>query len=110
MPTIRERLARDGKKAFHVQVRMTGFPARTASFTTRRGAARWAKTIEAEMIEGRHFRSAEARRRTVAQAINRYVLQELPKKRAGNMHRNNLPWWSAKIGHLKLADVTPAVL
>jgi integrase len=110
MPTIRERLAADGKKAFHVQVRMNGFPSRTASFPTRRAAERWAKTIEAEMIEGRHFRTAEARRRTVAQAIDRYVLEELPKKRAGNMHRNNLPWWKAKIGDLKLADVTPAVL
>jgi integrase len=110
MPTIRERLAADRKKAFHVQVRMSGFPSRTASFPTRRAAERWAKTIEAEMIEGRHFRTAESRRRTVAHAIDRYLLEELPKKRAGNMHRNNLPWWKKKIGHLKLADVTPAVL
>jgi hypothetical protein len=53
MPTIRERGGQ-----FHVQVRMTGFPARTGSFPTRRLAERWAITIEAEMIEGRHFRSA----------------------------------------------------
>jgi hypothetical protein len=33
---------------------------------TRRQAERWAKTVEAEMIEGRHFRSVEARRRTPA--------------------------------------------
>jgi integrase len=110
MPTIRERPAANGKNAFHVQVRMSGFPSRTASFTTRRAAERWGKVIEAEMIEGRHFRTAESRRRTVAQAIDRYLLEELPKKRAGNMHRNNLPWWKKKIGHLKLADVTPAVL
>jgi integrase len=45
---------------------MTGFPARTASFPTRRQAGRWGKTIEADMIEGKHFRSAEARRRSVA--------------------------------------------
>jgi hypothetical protein len=63
------------------------FPARTASFPTRRQAERWAKTIEADMIEGKHFRSAEARRRTVAEAIDRYVAEELPKKRAGDMHR-----------------------
>ena len=29
---------------------MVGYPARTASFSTRRNAERWAKTIEAEMI------------------------------------------------------------
>jgi hypothetical protein len=89
MPTIRERAKADGTRIFHVQVRMAGFPARTASFPTRRQAERWAKTIEADMIEGKHFRSAEARRRTVAEAIDRYMAEELPKKRAGDMHRHN---------------------
>jgi integrase len=110
MPTIRERAKADGTRIFHVQVRMAGFPARTASVPTRRQAERWAKTIEADMIEGKHFRSAEARRRTVAEAIDRYVAEELPKKRAGDMHRHNLPWWKKNIGHLKLADVTPPIL
>jgi integrase len=89
---------------------MSGFPARTASFTTRRSAERWAKTVEAEMIEGRHFRSVEARRRTLAEAIKRYTEEELPKLRAGDMHRHNLPWWGKNYGHLKLADLTPAII
>ncbi|MGH8141410.1 MAG: hypothetical protein ACREU2_02640, partial [Steroidobacteraceae bacterium] len=62
------------------------------------------------MIEGKHFRSVEARRRTLAEAIDRYIAEELPKKRAGHMHRHNLPWWRKHLGHLKLADVTPAIL
>jgi hypothetical protein len=37
------------------------------------------------MIEGRHFRSAEARRRTFGEAIDRYTLEELPKERGGGM-------------------------
>lgn len=110
MAAIRERKKADGTSTFHAQVRQAGFPARTASFPTRRLAERWAKTIEAEMIEGRHFRTTESRRRTVAAAIERYTEEELPKKRDGNMHRACLPWWRAKIGELKLADVTPAVL
>jgi hypothetical protein len=59
---------------------MTGFP-RTASFRSRATAKKWATTIEAEMIEGKHFRSAEARRRSLAEAIDRYLKDELPKKR-----------------------------
>src|SRR5205807_2288810 len=86
MPTIRERAKADGTRIFHVQVRISGFPARTASFPTRRQAERWSKTVEAEMIEGRHFRGAEARRRTVAEAIDRYVEEEVPKKRNGGMY------------------------
>jgi hypothetical protein len=110
MATIRERVKADGTRIFHVQVRMTGFPARTASFPTRRQAERGSKTIEADMIEGKHFRNAEARRRSVAEAIDRYFADELPKKRAGDMHRHNLPWWKRNLGHLKLADVTAPIL
>ena len=80
MATIRER-EKHGRAVYHCQVRMRGFPARTASFPTRRLAERWGKTIEASMIEGKHFRGVEARRRTLAQAIERYTIEELPKKR-----------------------------
>ncbi len=110
MPTIRERAKADGTRVFHVQVRMSGFPARTASFPTRRQAERWSKTVEAEMIEGKHFRSVEARRRTLAQAIDRYVEEELPKKRDARTRGIRLRWWKGKLGHLKLAEITPAIL
>ncbi|MGH7880185.1 MAG: site-specific integrase, partial [Candidatus Binataceae bacterium] len=89
---------------------MTGYPARTASFPTRRLAERWAIKTEADMIEGRHFRGIEARRRTLAEAIDRYVQHEVPKLRDGRMHRYTLPWWREKIGRLKLSDITPALL
>src|SRR4030095_5561049 len=102
--TIRERNGR-----FHVQVRMTGHPTRTASFRTERQAERWATTIEAAMIEGRHFLTAEALRHTFADAIDRYIERELPKKRSdGAMHRAALAWWRAELGHLKLGKVTTA--
>ena len=110
MAAIRERQKADGTVIFHVQVRMAGFPSRTASFPSRRQAERWAKTIEAEMIEGKHFRNSEARRRSVESAIDRYIEEEIPKKRDGNMHRVCLPWWKEKLGSLKLSDVTPAIL
>jgi integrase len=105
MAAIRERGNR-----FHVQVRMSGFPTRTASFPTRRLAERWAKTVEAEMIEGRHFRNVEARRRTLSSAIDRYIENELPKKKDATGRRAHLEWWRQKLGHLKLADITPAVI
>jgi integrase len=108
MATIRERVAQDGSRHFHVQVRKTGYPARTASFPTRRLAKRWATTIEASMIEGRHFRDVKARRRTIAEAIDRYIDEELPTKRDANTRRSRLLWWHEKLGHLKLAEVDAA--
>lgn len=107
---IRERKKADGTVSFHCQIRMNGWPTRTASFPTRRQAERWAKTIEAEMIEGRHFKNSAARRRTLAEAIDKYMIEELPKKKSGENHRSALPWWKDHIGHLKLMDVTPDVI
>jgi integrase len=108
MSTIRQRGGQ-----FHVQVRMSGYPSRTGSFPTRRLAERWAKTIEAEMIEGRHFRNADARRRTVAEAIERYEREELPKLRSAVSRRNRaskLKWWKERIGSRKLAEISSALI
>ena len=73
-------------------------------------AERWAKTVEAQMIEGKHFRSVEARRRTLAEAIDRYTEEESPKTRTDTMRRYCLRWWRACLGHLKMADIRPAVI
>jgi integrase len=111
--SIRERSKKQNGRTvivFHVQVRMRGFPSRTASFSSKREAERWAKTIEAEMIEGKHFRSSEARRRTLDAAIDRYMEEELPKKRDGRNHRYTLPYWKEQLGKLKLSEITPAII
>lgn len=70
MATIRARVNADGTCKFHVQVRMSGFPARTASLPTLRQVQRWAKTIEATMTDGRPFRDVEARGRTLGEALS----------------------------------------
>src|SRR5688572_26220114 len=62
------------------------------------------------MIEGRHFRNAEARRRTLAEAIDRYVADEVSKKRNGGMYAFTMPWWKKNLGYLRLSEVTPVVL
>jgi integrase len=105
MPTIRERGGR-----YHAQVRIAGFPARTESFKTKRMAERWATTIEAQMIEGKHFRGVEARRRTLGEAIKRYLEEVVPSKRDERTRRIRLRWWSEKLGHLKLAELSPQVI
>ncbi len=111
MATFRERKRDDGTVIFNVQVRQAGFPSRTASFPTRRQAERWAKVTEASMIEGKHFRNVESRRRTFAEAADKYILEEIPKKRGGGgMHRAALAYWRESIGHLKLSDINAALL
>lgn len=109
MANIRERKTKDGKSRFTVQVRIAGFPARTATFSTLREAKRWAIKVEADMLEGKHFRNVEARRRTVGDAIDRYLRYELPRK-SDRAPRGRLRWWKDEIGHLKLGEVSPALI
>ncbi len=77
MASIRERKKQDGTTVYHCQVRMAGYPARTASFTTLAKARKWVTTVEADMIEGRHFKNAAGRRRTVAEAAVKYAREIL---------------------------------
>lgn len=106
MATIRKRRRRDGSVAFQAIVRRAGYPERTETFDDERKAREWATMIEGSMIEGRHFRGSEGKRRTLAEAIDRYIEFEVPKKRDGEMHRTTLRWWKEQIGKTKLADVT----
>ena len=86
------------------------------------------------MIEGRHFRSSEARHRTVADAIDRYYTDELglpegadrkriaaflkaeraasrePRMRDIVTRVGRLNWWRERLGRVRLADITPALL
>lgn len=118
MASIRARKKKDGSTVYHVQVRMTGFPARTETFKTERDAKRWARQVEVEMDEGRHFRNAEARRRSLSAAIERYIAEEIPKKKKpehkpkaqGQMHRSCLRWWGEQIGDLKLSEISVPII
>ena len=44
MASIRERIDANGKKAFHVQIRLKGFPPQTKSFDTKTLAKQWVLT------------------------------------------------------------------
>lgn len=104
MATITRRLNSDGSVSYKVQVRIEGYPSRTSSHRTERAAKRWGAQREAEMIEGRHFRGAATRSKTLADAIKRY-LEEHPGKDEGQ-----LTYWSTEIGTTKLFMVTPDLI
>jgi hypothetical protein len=62
------------------------------------------------MIEGKHFRDVAARGRTLGEAIDRYLRDEVPEKLDCSLWRANLLWWKKKLGRLKPSDVGPAIL
>lgn len=110
MATIDKHAAQDGKITYRVRVRLKGHPVQTASFARLTDARRWAQQTEAAIREGRHFKTAEAKRHTLAELIDRYVADVLPRKRDAKQQARQFDWWKRQIGDRPLSDVTPALV
>ena len=111
MANIQERVSGDGKTSYRVQVRLKGYPPQTASFLRKTDARKWAQRIETEIREGRHFKTAEAKKHTLADLIDRYIKTVVPnKKNHGVKQAAQLQWWKQELGHYLLSDITPALI
>lgn len=110
MANIQKRVSKNGDVSYRVQVRLKGHPTETATFARKTDALLWAQQTEADIRRGRYFKTSEAKKRTMAEAIERYFKEVLA-------HRENpvnqiiyLKWWKQAIGVYTLADVTPALI
>jgi integrase len=112
MATIRERTNPSGNPVYHVQIRLKGYSPQTASFRRLTDARRWAQRTEADMRDGRYFSDTAAKRHTIADLIDRYRKTIVPQKRPNTIaaQRSHLNWWDERVGHMRLADMTPAVI
>jgi integrase len=111
MANIEKRTNKDGSNSYRVKVRLKGYPVQSASFERRTDAKKWSQDTESAIREGRHFKTTEAKRHTLAELIDRYIrdiLPQNPKKERDCLPR--LLWWKAAIGNHTLADVTPALI
>jgi len=98
-----------GKKgvSYRVEIRLKGFPAQSATFRRLTDAKRWVQHTESAIREGRYFKTAESRKHTLAQMIDRYIREELPKKAKNINQKPQLLWWKSELGEYTLADITP---
>lgn len=110
MASIQKRRTAGGKVSYRVQVRLRGHPAQTATFARKTDAKRWAQQTESAIREGRHFKTTEAKRHTVADLIDRYIHEVVPTKRSGPRQHQQLRWWRDAVGDYTLADLTPALI
>ncbi|MCK4870028.1 MAG: site-specific integrase [Gammaproteobacteria bacterium] len=111
MATIQERKARDGSVTIRVLVRLKGYPVQSASFKRKTDAKRWAAQTESAILEGRHFKTSQAKRHTLDELITRYIKNVLPSKpKSAAKQLSQLMWWKEQIGAYTLADITPAKL
>lgn len=111
MATIQERKTDDGKTHYRVQVRLKGYPTTSATFDRKTDAKLWAQQTESAMREGRHFKTAEAKKHTLAELIDRYIENVVPTKpKNAAAITAHLLWWKKHLGHCILSDLSPALI
>jgi integrase len=110
MANIRERKTANGAVYFTVQVRLKGYPPQTASFKRKTDAKKWAQDTESAIREGRHFKTAEAKKHTVAEMIDRYLSSANLTKVQDEHIGLHLRRWKDEIGCFLLADITADTL
>ena len=110
MPSIRERKGKQGT-SYLVEVRIKGHPPETASFKRLTDARRWAQQTEAAIREGRYFKTAESRKRTLGELLDRYKRDRLPLRgRDKETVGPQLLWWQQQLGDYLLSDITPIMI
>jgi integrase len=111
MATIEERISSDGSKSFRVRVRLKGRPAISATFNRKTDAKDWARSTEVSIKEGRYFKTAEAKRHTLGELINRYLDEVLPDKPKSIKDQSmQLKWWKTHLGDYLLSDISASIL
>src|ERR1700679_4305358 len=99
MATIQKRTNAEGEITYHVRVRLRGYPTVTATFSRLTDAREWAQQTETAIREGRYFKTAEAKKHTVAEMIDRYlkIIQQRKPQRAAAV-KPYLGWWHDQLG------------
>ena len=112
MATIEKRTTDTGETSYRVKIRLKGYPPQTATFKRLTDAKKWTQDTESVIREGRHFKTAEAKKHTFNDLAIRYYSEILPRynDKEQKERKSKLDWWSKNIGHCLLADITPAAI
>jgi integrase len=111
MATIVKRDTAEGKPYYTVRIRLKGYPEQISTFSRLTDARKWASSTESAIREGRHFKTAEAKKHTLADMVDRYIKDVMPTKpKQAHAQRPQLERWKVEIGSYALADITPALI
>jgi integrase len=112
MALIEERTTKDGKKRYRVRIRLKGHPEECATFRRKTDAKKWEQDTEAAIRAGRYFKTRQAKKKTLANLVDRYIRDVIPTKSAylQTQQTRQLKWWKAEFGDYTLAHTTPALV
>ena len=106
---IRARITKAGKKSYQAIVRIKGYPDKVRTFSTKREAEQnWEIKIKAAMKSGRYRDDTEPQKRSLSDAIERYLKDVLNSKTKNHKTiKGHLLWWKAAFGKYSMVHVTP---
>jgi integrase len=117
MARIKTRTVADGTLRYTAEVRLKGHKPDTATFKRLTDAKKWIQNTESAIREGRHFQAVEAKKHSVSDMISRYCSEYLPDNlqktyspKEQSERTSRLNWWSSKIGHSLLSDITQQLI
>lgn len=107
MASIRERIDNDGNTSYQTQVRIHGYPPRSATFLRKTDAKKWAVQTETEIRTGMTIRKNSASQHTVREMLERYKETVLIDKAGGGKdHKTHIAFWIEQLGHYALSEVS----
>ncbi len=111
MATIQKRIQKDGKAMFHVRIRRRGCPAQCGTFSNISKAKEFVQRVEGSIQDGKYLKTVEAKKHTLAELIDRYIRDVLPRKpKSMPRQEAQLNWWRAQLGFCLLSDLTPSLI
>jgi integrase len=111
MANIEKRTTKDGETTYRVKIRLKGYPVQSATFERLTDARKWVQQTETAIREGRHFKTTEAKKHTLGEAIDRYVQYVMPMKpKSLRSQTCQIKWWKDSLGDYSLAETTPALI
>lgn len=111
MGVIQERIKKNGKVSYRAMIRIKGCKTITATFARKTDAKAWIQQHEPEIKRTKHVKDYNASKYTLTQIIDKYIEEELPKRKSDQKKfKMQLEWWKNEIGYMLLSNVTPKVL
>lgn len=97
--------------SFRVRFRKKGYPDQIKTFPDEKLARQWLAEQERNALLGIHFPHVRASDHTLAEAIDRYIAEELPRKPANARNvKRHLEWFREELGEYALSAIRPSLI
>lgn len=107
MASIEKRKTSKGEVRYRAVIRKKGYPPQRQTFSRRTDATKWIKQTEAEIEQGVHLKSAESKKHTLNDLIERYIKYHIRENKKDRKRIPQLRWWQSQIGDYLLNQMTP---